>query len=73
MSDFALSFQCSSLTLNDPQQAAAKKSEREAMIAEWTLNVRPLHVIVKSEPCPLLSSLGVVSICFSRTFCLLTL
>ena len=39
------------------QQAAAKKGEREAMIAEWALKVLLLQVMVRSEPWPVSRSL----------------
>ena len=35
-----------------------KKLEREAKIALWTLNLIPLHVMVKSDPIPVLRRLG---------------
>ena len=54
----------STLTLNPPQQAATKKSEREARIAEWTLKAFPLQVMVRSEPSPVSSSLETVRIQF---------
>ena len=37
-----------------------KKLEREARIALWTLKFVPLHVMVKSEPFPVLRRLGYI-------------
>lgn len=53
---------CIVLTLNPPQQAAAKKCERGQIRALCTLNVLPPQVILRSDPFPVLKILVKISV-----------